>query len=429
MKSELDALMAERGYAALLVSGSSVNNPPMYYLANGATVGEATLLVKKRDEPPVIFADSIEREEAARSGWRVVSFNQYPLDGLLKEEKGNRLRAVARNYGRILADLGVRGTVVAFGRRDQGATLALLTTFNDLDLDVKIAGEYDSTIFDLATVTKDADEVKHIRAVGKKTTNVVAGTEAFLTAHRASNGRLVKKDGTPLTIGDVKRRINLLLMEEGVVDAEAGTIFALGRDAAIPHSRGADRTPLALGQTIVYDIFPAEPGGGYFYDFTRTWCLGYATPEVEQAYADVLETFETIMAALRPGELCSVYQKMACDLLEARGHPTVHTQREATSGYVHSLGHGVGLRIHEYPRLNEAQGNADRLEPGVVFTVEPGVYYPGRKFGVRLEDTVWLNPKTMKFEILAKYPKELVLPIKGAASGRAVSKPRPARRA
>jgi Xaa-Pro aminopeptidase len=428
MKSELDTLMAERGYAAVLVTGSSANNPPMYYLANGAKVGDSTLLVKKYAEAPVIFANSMEREEAARSGWRVVNLNQYPLDGLLKEEKGDRLRATARQYGRILADLDVHGLVAAFGQRDQGATLALLTTFNDLNLGQRIVGEFESTIFDLATVTKDADEVKRIRAVGKKTTNVVAGTEAFLVSHRAANGYLVKKDGAALTIGEVKRRINLLLMEEGVVDAEAGTIFALGRDAGIPHSRGTDRTPLALGQTIVYDIFPAEPGGGYFYDFTRTWCLGYATPEVEQAYADVLDTFEAVMEALTPGELCSAYQKLTCDLLGARGHPTPHTHPGTTVGYVHSVGHGVGLRIHEYPRLNEAQGNADRLEPGVVFTVEPGVYYPARKYGVRLEDTVWLNPRTLKFEILAKYPKELVLPIKGATTRRAVSK-RPAKRA
>lgn len=419
MKSDLDRLMTDRNYAALLVNGGSLNNPPMYYLANGALVGEATILVKKHGEAPVIFVSSIEREEAAKSGLRVVDLNQYHFAELLKDEKGDRLRANARLYAKIFADLGVHGAVAAFGQRDQGAALALLTAFNDLDLGITIAGEYDKTVFDLATATKDADEVKRIRAAGKKTVNVVAGTEAFLVSHRAQNGYLVKKDGARLTIGDVKRRINQMLLEEGLVDAEAGTIFAIGHDAGVPHSRGADRAPLALGQTIVYDIFPAEPGGGYFYDFTRTWCLGYARPEVEQAYQDVLDTFNAVMKALKPDELCSVYQKLTCDILEARGHPTLRTRPETTSGYVHSLGHGVGLKIHEFPRLSDAQGNADRLEPGVVFTVEPGVYYPERKFGVRLEDTVWLNPQTLQFEILAKYPKELVLPVKGAKSPRA----------
>ncbi len=418
MKSDLDLLMNERGYAALLVAGPSAGNPPMYYLTHGAKVGEATIVVKKPGEAPVIFANSMEREEAGQSGLRVVDLNQYRLTDLLKEEKGDRLRATACLYAKILADLGVHGTVAAFGRRDQGMALALLTAINDLDVGIKVVGEFDKTIFDQATILKDTDEVKRIRAVGRKTVNVVAGTEDFLVSHRAQNGYLVKKDGARLTIGDVKGCIRRLLLEEGVVDAEDGTIFAIGRDAGIPHSRGTDRQPLALGQSIVYDIFPAEPGGGYFYDFTRTWCLGYAPPAVERAYQDVLDTFDAVMAALRPGALGSDYQKLTCDLLEARGHPTIRQNPETTSGYVHSLGHGVGLRIHEFPRLNDAQGNTDRLDPGVVFTVEPGVYYPERKFGVRLEDTVWLNPATQKFEVLAKYPKTLVLPVKGAKTKR-----------
>ncbi len=416
MKSDLDPLLLDRGYAALLVTGRSANNPPMYYLVNGANVGEATIVVKKPGEAPVIFANSMEREEAARSGLRVVDLNHYHFGDLLKEERGDRLRATARLYGKIFAEMGVHGTVAALGQRDQGAALALLTAINDLGPGIQITGEFDQTVFDQATATKDADEVRRIRAVGKKTVNVVAGTQAFLVSHRAQNGYLVKKDGRRLTIGDVKRRISQLLMEEGVVDAEAGTIFALGRDAGIPHSRGTDRQPLALGQTIVYDIFPAEPGGGYFYDFTRTWCLGYASAAAEKAYQDVQDTHHAVLAELRPGELCSAYQRLACDLLEARGHATLRTNPETTSGYVHSLGHGVGLRIHEFPRLSDAQGNGDHLEPGVVFTVEPGVYYPERKLGVRLEDTVWLNPATLKFEVLAQYPYALVLPIKGAAA-------------
>ena len=420
MKSDLDALMHDRGYAALLVTGSSVNNPPMYYLANGAKVGDTTLLVKKYGEAPVIVANSMEREEAAQSGLRVVDVNQYRFAELLKAEKGDRLRATARLYGRILADLGVRGTVAAFGQRDQGATLALLTTLNCLGLGVNVVGEFDQTVFDRAAVTKGPEEVKRIRAVGKKTVKVVAAVEAFLVSHRAQAGYLVTQEGRRLTIGDVKRRIDQLLMAEGLVDAEAGTIFSLGREAGIPHSRGVDRQPLALGQTIVFDIFPAEPGGGYFYDFTRTWCLGYAPPEVEQAYQDVLDTFKAVLKALRPSESGSVYQKLTCDILEARGHPTLRSQPGTTSGYVHSLGHGVGLKIHELPRLSEAagqgaaDGHADCLKPGVVFTVEPGVYYPERQFGVRLEDTLWLNPATLKFEVLAPYPKTLVLPIQGA---------------
>ena len=414
MKSDLDRLMAERRYDALLVSGGAAHNPPMYYLANGASVGKETVLVKRRGEDPVLFVRAMERDEAAKSGLRVIELERYNPTGLLNEEKGDRLRAAARIYNEIFAEVGAAGNVVAFGQRDQGEAYQLLAAIEELNPGIHIVGEFGQTVFDLATASKDAAEVKRIRAVGKKTMRVVAGTEEFLASHRSKNGCLVKKDGARLTIGDVKRRIKQLMMDEGVVDAEDGTIFAIGQDAGVPHSRGDDRDPIALGKTIVYDIFPQESGGGYFFDFTRTWCLGYAPPEVEQAHDQVLGAFKTVMKALKPGELCRVYQKLVCDYFEARGHSTLQTNPQTTEGYVHSLGHGVGLRIHESPSLKDFDGNSDRLDPGVVVTIEPGLYYPEKGFGVRIEDSVWLNPQTLKFETLAQYHKNLVLPVREA---------------
>jgi len=419
VKSDLDRLMAERNYAALLIAGRAAHNPPMHYLANGAKLGEATLLVKKRGEDPVLIVDVMERDEAARAGLKFLDLAKYNYLEILKEEQGNRLRAAARLYGMIFEELEVQGDVAAFGQRDQGAAYQLLSAIVELNPGVNIVGEFGQTIFSLATATKDAEEVKRIRAVGRKTMNVVAGTEAFLTSHRARNGYLVKKDGARLTIGDVKRHIRALLSAENIVDAEDGTIFAIGRDAGVPHSRGNGRDPIALGQAIVYDIFPQEPGGGYFFDFTRTWCVGYAPPEVERAYEDVLDAYKLVMQSLKPGELCSLYQKMTCDLFERRGHPTIQSNPQTTEGYVHPLGHGIGLFIHESPMLSDFEGNADRLDPGVVVTIEPGLYYPDHPkggFGVRIEDSVWLNPKTLKFETLAQYPKDLVLPVKPAKS-------------
>jgi Xaa-Pro aminopeptidase len=101
-------------------------------------------------------------------------------------------------------------------------------------------------------------------------------------------------------------------------------------------------------------------------------------------------------------------------MLEARGHPTIGSNPTTTSGYVHSLAHGVGLHIHEAPSFSDVPGNEARLEPGMVLTIEPGVYYPERGFGVRIEDCVWLNPANMKFEALANYKKDLVIPIREA---------------
>jgi Xaa-Pro aminopeptidase len=211
-------------------------------------------------------------------------------------------------------------------------------------------------------------------------------------------------------IKDVKRRINLWLAEQEAENPE-GTIFAIGRDAGIPHSVGNPDDALRLGQTIVYDIFPCEAGGGYFYDFTRTWCLGYAPEPVLKLYEDVKNCYDTIYASLKVNAPFHHYQKQTCEFFESRGHKTILNDPTVESGYNHSLGHGLGLQVHEKPWASMINpSSSDILAPGSVFTLEPGLYYPEKGMGVRLEDTLTAHADG-RFEILADYSKDLILPI------------------
>lgn len=412
MKSDLDRLMTERNFDALLVTGSSRANPTMYYLANGADVGEVTVVIKKRGEAPVIFANSMERDEAAKSGLRVINQNQFDLTRLLDEEKGNRLRARARLMSLMLDELGVKGRVSVYGREEQGAAFALWNELMAIRPDVQIVGEYNNTIMDRAWYTKDAEEVVRIRAVAEKTMRVVENTWNFLASRKTRDGILLGDDGLPLTVGDVKRQIRRWSMDLNIEHPD-DFIFAIGRDAGVPHSRGTEADVIALGKTIVFDIFPREAGGGYFFDFTRTWCVGYAPPEVQKVYDDVLEIFNITTDSMQAGAPCSRYQKMTSDFFEARGHPTVRKDPKTIEGYVHSLGHGVGLNIHERPALSEYEGNPDTFEPGIAITVEPGLYFPDKGFGVRIEDFLWLNPATDTLETIGEFRKDLVIPLKG----------------
>jgi Xaa-Pro aminopeptidase len=412
MKSDLDRLMTERNFDALLVTGSSQGNPTMYYLVNGAHVGEVTVAIKKRGEAPVIFANSMERDEAAKSGLRVVNQNQFNIVKLLDEEKGNRLRARARLMSLMLDELGVKGRVSVYGREEQGAAFALWNELMAIRPDVQIVGEYNNTIMDRAWYTKDADEVVRIRAVAEKTMVVVEKAWNFLASRKTKDGALLKDDGSPLTVGDVKQQIRRWSMDLNIEHPD-DFIFAIGRDAGVPHSRGIETDVIELGKTIVFDIFPREAGGGYFFDFTRTWCVGYAPPEVQKVYDEVLEIFNITTDSMQAGAPCSRYQKMTNDFFEARGHPTVRKDPKTTEGYVHSLGHGVGLMIHERPALSEYEGNPDILEPGIAITVEPGLYYPDKGLGVRIEDFLWLNPATNTLETIGEFRKDLVIPLKG----------------
>jgi len=221
----------------------------------------------------------------------------------------------------------------------------------------------------------------------------------------------LREDGDPLTIRDVKSKIALWLTERGAVDVE-GCIFAIGRDAGIPHSVGNPDDVLRLGQTIVFDIFPGEAGGGYFYDFTRTWSLGYAAPEAQKLYDEVKDIYDKVIENVDLNVSFKEYQKMVCEEFNKNGHPTpMHNGGVLTEGYVHSLGHGLGLNVHERPWSRHTANGDNLLKSGVVVTIEPGLYYPEQGMGARIEDSYWVRPDGV-VEKLAEYPYDFVLPMK-----------------
>ncbi len=413
MKSDLDRLMKENEIAALLITGPAQHNPAMYYMTGGGHLTHADL-IKPAGADPVLFYSPMERDEAKKSGLLTKNLVDYNYPELLKEAGGNRIKASAMQYRLMLEELGiVSGRVSLYGKTEINSTYAIFKELQHSMPEVELIGEPGgNSVMLQAMATKDEDEIVRIRKMGAITTQVVGLTADYLSSHSARNGLLVKPDGEPLTVGDVKRRINLWLAER---DAEApkGFIFAIGRDAGVPHSSGTDSDPIALGKTIVYDIFPCEKGGGYYYDFTRTWCVGYAPDKVESLYDDVRSTYETIMSEINTNETTAQYQDRTCELFEALGHKTIRQDHRNQEGYVHSLGHGLGLHVHEAPwfRSGAQASSNDVLAPGVIVTIEPGLYYPEREMGVRLEDTV-VAREDGTLEILADFPLDLVIPVK-----------------
>jgi Xaa-Pro aminopeptidase len=410
MRTDIDALMEEQGVDYLLVTGPAQHNPPMVYLTGGGHLTRADL-IKKRGEEPVLFHSAMERDEAAQTGLMTKDLDEYRITELLKQTNGNMVKAIVKRYQHMFADLEVvKGRMALYGKFDAGAAYTIFSELQQAMPEIKIFGQMDNSLLLQAMATKDEDEVERIRRVGEVTTAVVGQVAEFLTSHRVVNEVLVKSDGQPLTVGDVKRLINLWLAERGVENPH-GTIFAIGRDAGIPHSSGTPTDEVRLGKTIVFDIFPCEAGGGYHYDFTRTWCLGYAPDEVQAIYEDVSSVYLQIMDELEAGLHCPELQLRTCELFEAKGYPTIESDPGTKEGYVHSLGHGLGLNVHERPWFGHNASLEDRLDPGSVVTIEPGLYYPERGLGVRLEDTVWVRPDG-KMEVLAEFPLDLVLEMK-----------------
>lgn len=410
MKTHIDTFMQEHQIDALLVIGSAIHNPAMVYLTGGGHITSADL-IKLRHQPAVLFCGPMERDEAAKSGLSVRLYSDYPLKPLLEQAGQDYTRALAMRYRQMLSDLGlIRGRVALYGQVEIGPIFGILKELSILLPEVEWMGFTRDPILMPAMMTKDDQEIERIRRVGKITTEVVARTADFLTHHKVENEVLMQPNGSPLTVGDVKSHINLWLSELGAENPE-GSIFAIGRDAGIPHSSGNPADLIRLGKTIVFDIFPCEAGGGYYYDFTRTWSLGYASDEALKLFQQVKSVYDTILSELTIHSPFVHYQQRTCQLFEEAGHPTIQSDPQTQEGYVHSVGHGLGLRIHEMPFSGAVAGDQDELVPGVVFTIEPGLYYPSREVGFRIEDT-YVAREDGTFERLAEYPYDFVLPMR-----------------
>ena len=411
MKRDLDALMAARNLDAILVSGKVLGNPPLIYLLNGAHLTRG-ILIKKRGEAPSLIVGPMDRASAAVAGYPVLLTTQYGYNALLQQHHGDELAASVAYYRRIFEDLGVSGRLGCYGYLDQGYAYTLLTALNAAALDVEIVGEVDPDLIRVARATKDAGEVRTIREVGVRTVAVVRQTLAFLQSHAVGDDETLREqNGAVLTVGRVHEHIARLVAAEGLEDPE-GFIFSTGGDAGIPHSRGTADAPMRLGEPIVFDIFPRQVGGGYFYDLTRTFCLGYAPEPIASLHRDVVDCLTTVKAALRVGEEVRRYQQMTCAFFSARGHPTIADDPAIQSGYVHSVGHGLGLDIHEVPSFQDSPGNTMLIEPGHVFAFEPGLYYPEQGMGCRVEDVVWVA-EDGEIHTLTEMPYDLVVPMPG----------------
>ncbi|SMO89491.1 M24 family metallopeptidase [Halorubrum cibi] len=206
-------------------------------------------------------------------------------------------------------------------------------------------------------------------------------------------------DGEPLTSERVAEEIEVTLLRHGCALDE--TIVAGGAQAADPHDRGSG--PLRANEPIIVDVFPRSKATKYHADMTRTFCVGEPDSEAREWYDLTERALDAALDAVEPGATGEDVHAAACEVYEAAGEPTFRTDPETETGFIHSTGHGIGLAVHESPRLSSGAGE---LEPGHVVTVEPGLYDPAVG-GVRLEDLVVVTEDG--HENLTEYPIEFVV--------------------
>jgi Xaa-Pro aminopeptidase len=328
------------------------------FRASDLQITESSGFLLITDDHCLLMTDSRYSEEAAREapGFEVRTYREGPIEGLSGLLAEGNVRR-----------LGFEKDYVTFGvHRELEKRLLELPAPIQL---VPLSG----IVEDMREIKEEA-EVGALRASGKRLSAVMKATIEFV------------RPG--LTEREVAWKVEALTREVGAEEAAFPSIVASGPNSALPHAVPTDRM-LREGEPIILDL--GVKLNGYCSDMTRTVFLGDPPTEFKEIYRVVRKAQAAAMEAIRPGIESTLADRTARDIIHEAGFGRF---------FGHGLGHGVGLAVHEGPRL--APRKPVTLRQGMVTTVEPGIYIPGRG-GVRLEEMVLITGEGI--EILTSDPR------------------------
>lgn len=326
--------------------------PNVLYLANHA--GSAGIVILTRDAVHLLvdsrYAEAVRARQASANA--CPSLRAWDVPGSYDE-------AVVA----ALAELGVRRAGIEAGHLTVARFDWFRATIARRSLPIELVPTSD--VIERERMVKDAHEISLLRAAGAGLDAVAA--EAFAAAREGTSER------------EVASEIEQAMRANGYDGIAFDTIVASGPNAALPHYRAGDRR-LSRGDLVVLDFGAILDG--YCCDLTRTISVGPATTEARRVYEAVSDAQQAAIEAVRPGVTTDRIDQAARDVLERRG---------LGEAFGHGTGHGLGLEVHELPRVTRLRPDTQiqqvSLTPGMVFTIEPGAYLPGWG-GVRIEDDV-----------------------------------------
>lgn len=263
----------------------------------------------------------------------------------------------------------------------------LLVNLLDRGLDLSVI---DGPVFPDRECKSD-EEAAMVRDGNRCSAAGFAVAEKMLRASTIKGNRLVL-DGKALTSERVRFAIEVACLEKGAIAAD--TIVAGGDQACDPHCRGSG--PLRPNDLIICDIFPRVTATGYFGDMTRTFLRGTANDAQRDLVAAVAAAQKAALKKVKTGAMGHIIHGECNRVFKERGYETKLTA-EGAVGFFHGTGHGLGLDVHEAPRIGAVKR---RLRKGSVITIEPGLYYPGLG-GCRIEDVVQVTADKPK--MLSRY--------------------------
>jgi Xaa-Pro aminopeptidase len=368
--------------ARVLIFGSDDANTRY---ATGLSVPDPFIWMRL-DHKEFVIVSSLEYarvRQQARRGVKVLLLEDIPLTNVRKP--AGRRRNLADVAAAFLRSHNTTEVLVP-----QNLWAVHLDTLREHGLRVRILSP-----FFPERLVKTAQEIRHIKQTGLVAKKALRCALDMLKASEIEWNDTLTYKGKRLTSESVRDEIERVFIAHGCQSGE--TIVSCAEHSALPHHRGSG--PLYAGQPIILDIFPRSIATGYFFDLTRTVVKGTPTPELKRLYDTVRRAQQEALSVIAPGKARHVHEAVQ-DVFTKAGYQTTSEE-----GFIHSTGHGVGLEIHEEPRISAKSDDA--LQAGMVVTVEPGLYYKDVG-GVRVEDTVLITKDG--YINLTNLPKALVIP-------------------
>ncbi len=368
-----------------LIIDTSEDNADLYY-KTGFFVPDPVIYLEHNGKKILVLSDlEIDRGKEEASVDRVLSLTDYQKRLIAEKVKRVKLLDVA---DLVLKDLKIKKVIVpgrfslkyADGLRKRGYTVTL---------------REEEPFFE-ERLRKTPREIGMISDALKKTVKAMDLAIKMIASSEIRRNRLYLNGGL-LTSERVKGEINAELSRMGFTASH--TIVASGVHSSMPHHSGEG--PIFADKPVVIDIFPRSQKNGYFGDMTRTVVRGEPSSELKKMYDTVLRGQKLAISMIKGGVKVRDIHSAVVEYFKSRGFGTGVIDGKM-QGFIHSTGHGLGLEIHEPPRI----GLGDEvLEAGNVVTVEPGLYYE-KTGGVRIEDVVVVEKHGCTN--LTRYPKRLI---------------------
>ena len=367
----------------LIVAASDIDADMLY--ATKFWAGDPFIFLQQNGKRTIVLSD-LEMDRGRRTAKvdELVSFNQ-----LEREVQGKAKQAPP--YEKVLAHfLRKRGVKSAVVPANFPLGFARALAKDDVDLAPT------NGLFWPEREAKTDDELKLIGRALRITESGLARAMEVLKASKPGPGKKLRWSDKTLTSEMLRAEIDSAMLRAG--GTPTNTIVAGGDQACDPHERGFG--PLCPNSLIILDIFPRDAKTGYWGDMTRTVVRGRASDAQRKLWETVKKGQELALREIKAGIEGMKIHKAIQQLFKKRGYPT-EVRNGKNVGFFHGTGHGLGLEIHEYPRLQKVT-----LKDRQVLTVEPGLYYPGIG-GVRHEDVVVVTKTGCK--VLSRFPKQLEL--------------------